>query len=718
MRRQLFLLLLCSLVLVAWVPRRGGRGGNPTQIRLLIDPTRVLVAIIDGQSNARGWGGVPSVSTSTSTIDYVLCADDARLAHYSEASLVCLKRVNGVGEWGYTTETMTQPYETPLSGFMDSIRGALPNHAPSIIGLRCGYSGAAIVNWDPDKTTEPKLYEDCIHRVQIVANMVAASPATYGGSQIQVIGTARWQGEADSILNTAEATYQAALEEFADRWAIDVLAITGQPKPPVLVVEVPTSWGSDNPPKSEPPPAYFGQVAACDANPLIYCQGPNYPYDGHDTYHKMENGHRLAGEVMGRALMQAVLSNNVKPLRVSSAITSGTALTVCFDVPNPPLQLDESTTSYAIGQGTSSFYGCPSHPDGQLGLEVYDTSGSPPTLSNIQLAGDTAGKCVTAELSRALVPAESPEVRVAWTGNETGSPLTRFSCIDSTDVGFANFTDSTSPVPVWAMPSSVSATQVADAGVAPDSGVPVQQYAIRFGDDAVNEYLSAADEATWTIPGPVTVCSHLWLNNATAASRNIASWGTFSSNWSWSLETTSCTGGACGLRFWVATATPDGGSNCRADITYTTGLPTDAWHTVCVVGDPSTDVYTFYVDGVASVGTNTGACAASTFIDSTGSMQVGAWPTLGRYFTGYVRTLSVWHEELTSGEIGCVHSTAPTGSVIGCASTTPVVDITGSVSHTAATVTNAGTGGDFASTNGEDADFCILYPDRTAGTCP
>jgi hypothetical protein len=258
---------------------------------------------------------------------------------------------------------------------------------------------------------------------------------------------------------------------------------------------------------------------------------------------------------------------------------------------------------------------------------------------------------------------------------------------------------------------------VADGGVG-DSG---PQYAARFGDDAITEYWQAPDEAAWTLTGPVTVCAHVWLDATSPSNRAVSTWGSYPADWSWGYETATCVGAACPQRFRTAIAASDDGSGCSATGTALTAITAGEWHTVCVVSDPSTDVTTFYLDGsgTSEVGANVGTCALASFRDSAGLMHVGSWHTLGRYWRGYIRTVSVWDEALDTTELDCVHSTAPSGSVGGCADTTPLLDVTGSATaHTTWTVNNAGSGGDLSGVLYEQADFCVEYPGLAAGTCP
>lgn len=438
-------------------PRRGARRASWDAHRLTggVDADAVLVVAISGQSNARGYNAYTPLTDTPLANTYVLCADDATIQALDETDLACME---------YGTESHPSgPVETPLSGLVYSLRQRLLDHGPAIIGVRCGENGTAISQHDPDLVSG--LYQDCLDRIGAVVTAVAASPGTYGtvSGRVQVLGLGWWQGESDSIAGTAAATYQAALEEIVDEFVADVVAATGQVSLPRVVAETPLSYGTSG--DSAPTGAVLGQLAACASRTLLTCIGGNYAADGVDNYHKTAGGQRLAGELAGTALYLAVTGSALRPPTLLSASAAGTSLTACFDVAAPPLVLDTTTTSYTVGTGDSVSYGCPAHRNGSLGLEVYDTSGSPPTLSSVSLSGST---CVQGTLSAELDSADSPTVRVAWSTDVSGGALSRFSCQDTTDGVSSNIRDSRSPLPVYALTSEV-VVSIPDAGV--DAGV-------------------------------------------------------------------------------------------------------------------------------------------------------------------------------------------------------------------------------------------------------
>lgn len=64
-RRQLLLLLLCALVLAAWVPRRGGRGGTPVPVAPAVAYASTLAYEFNGTDERIDFGDVTTADAAT-----------------------------------------------------------------------------------------------------------------------------------------------------------------------------------------------------------------------------------------------------------------------------------------------------------------------------------------------------------------------------------------------------------------------------------------------------------------------------------------------------------------------------------------------------------------------------------------------------------------------------------------------------------------------------
>lgn len=224
------------------------------------------------------------------------------------------------------------------------------------------------------------------------------------GQPYAVRAVAIIHGESDHL--GGNLTYAEDLLAWQSDYEADVKAITGQAHPvPMLLCQM-SSYTAFGQATSRIPGE---QLAAADARPdRIFVVGPKYflPYVP-DGVHLTGEGERWLGEHYAKVYRRVLIDGAPwRPLRPALVARAGAVITVRFDVPAPPLVLDETLVSNP----------------GNFGFEYTDASGAPPAITAVELIGPD-----TVQITLAIEPiAGNRALRYAYTGvpGQAAGPMT------------------------------------------------------------------------------------------------------------------------------------------------------------------------------------------------------------------------------------------------------------------------------------------------------
>ena len=189
--------------------------------------------------------------------------------------------------------------------------------------------------------------------------------------------------------------YAAHLIEWRGDYEADAQAITGQTAPVVMFYCQVSSWTAFGTATSTIPGQQW-QVAREQPDRFALV-GPKYFLPYVDGVHLTGDGTRWLGEYYGKAYSRVFREGQPwRPLAPSAATRLGTAVTVEFAVPAPPLVLD----TMAVAD------------PGNYGFEFVDGSMSPPAITAVELTGPSQ---VTLTLAGEPT-GPTPVVRYAYTG--------------------------------------------------------------------------------------------------------------------------------------------------------------------------------------------------------------------------------------------------------------------------------------------------------------
>lgn len=201
-------------------------------------------------------------------------------------------------------------------------------------------------------------YDGLKRGTQPYANMVAAvarakALAEAQGWRVVVDAQIIVHGEADSS-NTG---YYNDLLEWQLQANEDLKAETGQVADIPFLMQQPSSfWGSTTGTE-----AVKAMLRAHEESDQHFLLGPSYQagdlYAG-DILHFTGPGYRVLGETGGPAVENVLWgARDWQPLRITSAVRSGSTVTLTYSVPNGPLVIDTSTVSERDDKGFRYFDG-------------------------------------------------------------------------------------------------------------------------------------------------------------------------------------------------------------------------------------------------------------------------------------------------------------------------------------------------------------------------
>lgn len=231
----------------------------------------------------------------------------------------------------------------------------------------------------------------------------AATIAAMNGQSHAVRGLAIVHGESDHLANNL--AYADDLLAWQSDYEADVAAITGASGPlPLFLCQMSsfTKFGSAS---SRIPAA---QLAAARARPdRVFVVGPKYFLPYTDGVHLTGDGERWLGEYYAKAYRKVLIDGERwSPVQPREVTRDGAVITIRFEVPAPPLVLDELLVSNP----------------GNFGFEFSDASGAPPAVTEVALVD-----AVTVRVTLASAPvAGNRRIRYAHTGvaGQPAGPLT------------------------------------------------------------------------------------------------------------------------------------------------------------------------------------------------------------------------------------------------------------------------------------------------------
>lgn len=226
-----------------------------------------------------------------------------------------------------------------------------------------------------------------------IAQTKAAKTIADGSKRTYVVRVVtNVHGESDHV--AMNANYDKDLLQWQSDYETDVKAITGQTSSiPMLHTQM-SSFTKYGQATSAIPQLQLDASRASGGKVVLV--GPKYTsiYSS-DGVHLTNAGYREMGEYYAKVYRQVVLEKKAwLPLGPKTIKREGTAITVDFDVPSPPLVLDTTLVS----------------DPGSFGFEVVD-DGKPAKIASVSLAGSTSVKIVLA-----AAPAGAVRVRYAFTG--------------------------------------------------------------------------------------------------------------------------------------------------------------------------------------------------------------------------------------------------------------------------------------------------------------
>ncbi|MFV0891272.1 sialate O-acetylesterase [Pseudomonas kurunegalensis] len=189
------------------------------------------------------------------------------------------------------------------------------------------------------------------------------------GKNYEVSAISAVEGEAD----TSNSTYASDLHQvYAVDLTGDIKSITGQKYDPFIIMTQPSSFFS-----SVDGVEGIYQVCKNSGRFFLACPGYHLEY-GSDLLHYTAKSHAKLGEYIGKALESLMESGSWKPLSPCQIIYDGTnGVEVYFHVPRPPLVLD----AFA-----------PNH--GDFGFEVY-SGGNKQVVTSVQISSPCSIKIKT-----------------------------------------------------------------------------------------------------------------------------------------------------------------------------------------------------------------------------------------------------------------------------------------------------------------------------------
>lgn len=325
--------------------------------------------ISTGQSLSVGYSSTPVLSLTQPFQNQMLNTDYSALIPLAGA-------VQGAN----TTNT-----ETISCGMANTLTDLTQNTNPfNIIVSLCGVNSQGYSNLKKGTTA----YTNGINRMIAARNLCYNSGKSYMISAVTTI-----HGETDR--NQTEGVYAGYLNEWQSDYEADAKVITGQTEGVPLFTDQMSSWSKMN---SLKPTSALGQLKAALENPTkIILVTPKYIFDYSDGLHLKNYSERRLGEYYGKVMKKVLVDHETwLPLSPASVVRLDNTITIVFNVPVAPLAFDIDAVAAKANYG----------------FEYFDDSSTPPTITNVALAGPTS---VIITLS-AIPTGNNKKIAYAYTG--------------------------------------------------------------------------------------------------------------------------------------------------------------------------------------------------------------------------------------------------------------------------------------------------------------
>lgn len=228
--------------------------------------------------------------------------------------------------------------ESPHSGMANQISALFLNRSTvGYVSMHSvvGWSGHVLAHidkaGDPDGGFVGNAYPGSLAETRIFKSLADAAGKTYGVGAVVLT-----HGESDCAIGNTN--YQSGILSLISSYNTDIKAITGQTRNVVMLASQQSTC-----------PGGFNSTAvqvwkAGLASSNVVCTGPKYQYGyANDYLHMPAAGYRRLGEKYGEVFDLVINQGKTwKPVQPSSAVRTGASIVVTFDVPNPPLQWDET----------------------------------------------------------------------------------------------------------------------------------------------------------------------------------------------------------------------------------------------------------------------------------------------------------------------------------------------------------------------------------------
>jgi hypothetical protein len=205
---------------------------------------------------------------------------------------------------------------------------------------------------------------------------VSRAVAVAAPNVVNVRGVAFIHGESDFLAGTSKAVYEADLANLQSDLNVDIKAITRQTSDVVLFTDQMESYTAA---------VFAHRAAATSVIPLaqlntsvehpgkVILVTPKYILDYvRDGVHLTATSEEILGEFYAKAYVSTIIEGRPwEPLRPVDVSISGKQVTIDYHVPAAPLVLDTSLVSNP----------------GNYGYTYDDDSASPPTITQVSLAG-------------------------------------------------------------------------------------------------------------------------------------------------------------------------------------------------------------------------------------------------------------------------------------------------------------------------------------------
>jgi hypothetical protein len=309
--------------------------------------------------------------------------------------------VPGYGNCSYPPDNCQYPNniftngETPHSGMANQLsaawraRGGDYVSAHSVVGV-----GGALLEYIAKGA---RSYEAGLSEARVFAQLAKSAGKTYG-----VGGIVLTHGESDA----SNPDYASALYTFWQGYNAELALATGQTRDIVLFA----SQQSTTVAQTDGSAVQLWR-ASLDHPGQIVCTGPKYQYTYSDGLHMTAAGYRALGEKYAEVFDIVVNQGRPwRPLGPRKVSRMGAAITIDFDVPNPPLTWDETIAAAHQQDHTAWAQG--------RGFEVTDGAGSDVAIASVEIQGAS----VILTLAQAPAPGVTLRLAYATTADVSGFP--------------------------------------------------------------------------------------------------------------------------------------------------------------------------------------------------------------------------------------------------------------------------------------------------------